>query len=172
MTNKNEKQKWNAPTAITVHPRTRNQGYEGKADWSIIRDVKNSVTIPVIGNGDILSCFDAEKMIRETRCDAVMIGRGVLGNPWLIKECVEYLESHKIPAKRTVSDVINMIEHHLDNLLATKPYKVAVLEMRTHIAWYLKGVSGAAKIKEMVNREQNLEKVIEILNKTISMGNN
>ena len=149
--------------AITVHPRTRNQGYEGKADWSIIRDVKNSVTIPVIGNGDILSCFDAEKMIRETRCDAVMIGRGVLGNPWLIKECVEYLESHKIPSKRTVSDVINMIEHHLDNLLATKPYKVAVLEMRTHIAWYLKGLHNGKELKQEIFKTTTKEEIMTLL---------
>ena len=80
-------------SAITVHPRTRSQGYSGKADWSIIKAVKEAVSIPVIGNGDILSCYDAKKMMEETRCDAIMIGRGVLGNPWLIRECIEYLES-------------------------------------------------------------------------------
>lgn len=150
-------------SAITVHPRTRNQGYSGKADWSIIREVKQNVSIPVIGNGDILSCFDAEKMIRETKCDAVMIGRGVLGNPWLIKECVDYLEEHKLPKERTVSDVINMIEHHLDNLLATKPYKVAILEIRSHIAWYLKGMHNGKELKQEIFKTNTKEEIMSLL---------
>ncbi len=149
--------------AITVHPRTRNQGYSGKADWSIIRTVKQCVSIPVIGNGDILSCFDAEKMIKETNCDAVMIGRGVLGNPWLIKECVDYLEYRKLPQKRTVIDIVNMIEHHLDNLLKTKPYKVAILEIRSHIAWYLKGMHNGKELKQEIFKTNTKEEIMKLL---------
>ena len=150
-------------SAITVHPRTRNQGYSGSADWNVIREVKKNVSIPVIGNGDILSCFDAEKMIRETKCDAVMIGRGVLGNPWLIKECVDYLENHKLPKTKTVTDIINMIEKHLDNLLVTKPYKVAILEIRSHIAWYLKGLHNGKELKQEIFKTNTKEEIMNLL---------
>ena len=84
-------------SAITLHARTRAQGYSGKARWEYIKQVKENVSIPVIGNGDVKTCFDAKRMILETGCDAVMIGRGVLGNPWLIRDCVEYLESGSVP---------------------------------------------------------------------------
>lgn len=87
----------NGASAITVHARTRAQGYSGKADWNIIKKVVDAVNIPVIGNGDVISCYDAKRMLDETGCSAVMIGRGLLGNPWLIKECVEYLDSGKLP---------------------------------------------------------------------------
>ena len=91
-------------SAITIHPRTRKQGYSGNADWNIIKEVKEIVNIPVIGNGDIKSCYDAKRMLEETNCDAIMIGRGVLGNPWLIRECVEYLENGTIPKETLVAD--------------------------------------------------------------------
>lgn len=101
-------------SAITVHPRTRAQGYSGQANWDIIRQVKENVTIPVIGNGDIKSCYDAKRMLEQTNCDMVMIGRAVLGNPWLIKETVDYLEYNIKPSKITYLDRLNMISKHID----------------------------------------------------------
>ena len=136
-------------SAITVHPRTRKQGYSGKADWNIIKDVKKAVNIPVIGNGDINSCYDAKRMIDFTNCDAVMIGRGALGNPWLIKQCVEYLDSGKLPSEVTLIEKIDMIKRHLELLLLTKPYKIAMLEIRSHAAWYLKGMKNSNEIKNL-----------------------
>src|SRR5574344_1699853 len=136
--------------AITVHPRTRAQGYSGKADWNIIKEVKQNVSIPVIGNGDVKSCYDARVMLDETGCDAVMIGRGVLGNPWLIKECVEYLENGKIPIPVSMDEKINMLKKHLDLLASIKNDKVAVLEIRSHAAWYLKGLPKAMDVKNNI----------------------
>ena len=119
----------NGASAITVHARTRAQGYAGKADWNIIKEVVNAVDIPVIGNGDVVSCYDAKKMLDETGCSAVMIGRGLLGNPWLIKECVEYLESGKLPEVIDYNEKIDMMEYHLNKLCEDKTEKQAVLEI-------------------------------------------
>lgn len=136
--------------AITVHPRTRSQGYSGKADWNIIKEVKENVNIPVIGNGDVKSCYDAKRMLEMTNCDAVMIGRGALGNPWLIKECIDYLEKGIEPREITISEKLNMIRKHLNYLMKIKPEKVAVLEMRGHAAWYLKGVPNTSELKKKI----------------------
>ena len=137
-------------SAITVHPRTRAQGYSGNADWNIIKQVKENVSIPVIGNGDIKTCYDAKRMIDETHCDAVMIGRGVLGNPWLIKECVDYLEKGIEPSIITPEEKLDMIIHHLELLKSSKNEKVAILEMRSHAAWYLKGIKNTKELKEQI----------------------
>lgn len=136
--------------AVTIHPRTRSQGYSGNANWNIIKQVKENTSISVIGNGDIRSCYDAKKMLEETGCDAVMIGRGVLGNPWLIKECVEYIAEGILP--KTVSDLekLQMILHHLDQLSMWKEEKIAVLEMRSHAAWYLKKIPGTSELKKEI----------------------
>ncbi len=143
--------------AVAVHPRTRSQGYTGKADWSIIKQVKESVKIPVIGNGDVKSCYDAKRMMEETGCDAVMIGRGVLGNPWLIKECVDYLEKETIPTPISLEDRINMLERHFNLLLETKNDKLALLEIRSHAAWYLKGISGTSEYKNRLFQTKTKE---------------
>jgi len=135
-------------SAITVHGRTRAQGYSGNADWNIIKQVKENVKIPVIGNGDIKSCYDAKRMLEETNCDAVMIGRGVLGNPWLIKECLDYFEGKEI-TKPTNLEIINMVEKHLNYLLEFKEERVSILEMRTQIGYYLKGFNKEYKQKFM-----------------------
>ena len=149
--------------AICIHPRTRSQGYSGNADWNIIKQVKESVSIPVIGNGDIKSCYDAKRMLDETNCDAMMIGRGCLGNPWLIKQCVDYLELGVEPRGITKEDKLNMIDKHFDYLLKTKVEKVAVLEMRSHIEWSLKGIPGAAKVKDDIFKTKDINKIKQIL---------
>ena len=152
-------------SAIAVHARTRSQGYSGKADWNIIKEVKETVKIPVIGNGDIFTCYDAKRMIDETNCDFVMIGRGSLGNPWLIKECVDYLEKGIEPKEVNFSEKIDMIKKHLDLLRKTKNDKLALLEIRTHIAYYLKGLKNSSEVKNMIFKTKSFEEIYEILNK-------
>ena len=151
-------------SAITVHGRTRSQGYSGSVDLDIIKKVKEAVSIPVIGNGDITSVESAERMLAYTGCDAIMIGRGVLGNPWLMKEIITYLDTGKIIAKPSYEDKINMCFHHLDYLLKIKDEKVAVLEMRSHAAWYLKGLPRAQSVKNEIFRTKTSEELKNILN--------
>lgn len=150
-------------SAITIHARTRAQGYSGKADWNIIKQVKENVNIPVIGNGDIKTCYDAKRMIEETNCDAVMIGRGCIGNPWLIKETVEYLENNKVITKPTSLDRINMILEHLDRLIKTKSEKQALLEIRTHIGYYLKTVPNSNELKNNIFKTKDINELKKIL---------
>jgi len=149
--------------AIAIHARTRSQGYSGKSDWNIIKKVKESVTIPVIGNGDVISCYDAKRMLDETGCDAVMIGRGVLGNPWLIKECVEYLENEKVPNEVTASDKLDMLKRHYELLLQDKCEKLALLEIRSHAIWYLKGMKGGAKVKNEICSAKSSDDIFKII---------
>ncbi|MDO5849497.1 MAG: tRNA dihydrouridine synthase DusB [Methanobrevibacter sp.] len=125
-------------SAIAVHPRTRDQGYSGKADWSIIKDVKEELSIPVIGNGDVKSCYDAKRMIDETKCDAVMIGRGVLGNPWLIKECINYLDEGIEPEKISIEEKISVIKRHVELFLNDNDEDIAMRRMRNPVSNYLK----------------------------------
>lgn len=153
----------NGASAITVHARTRAQGYAGKADWNIIKEVVNAVDIPVIGNGNVVSCYDAKKMLDETGCSAVMIGRGLLGNPWLIKECVEYLESGKLPEVIDYNEKIDMMEYHLNKLCEDKTEKQAVLEIRNHLLNYLKGLPENKEVKNQVCRCKSRLEIIKIL---------
>lgn len=150
-------------SAITVHARTRAQGYSGKADWNIIKEVVQNVSIPVIGNGDVLSCYDAERMLDETGCAAVMIGRGLLGNPWLIKECKNYLENGLEPVKISYNEKLDMMEYHLNKLCEDKSERQAVLEMRMHLLNYLKGMPDASNIKNLVCKGKRREEIINIL---------
>lgn len=150
-------------SAICVHPRTRSQGYSGKSNWEIIKEVKNNVTIPVIGNGDIKSYSDAKRMLEETGCDAIMIGRGVLGNPWLIKECVEYIDNGNIISRPTNLEKIDMCLHHLDYLSQLKDEHIACMEIRSHIAWYIKGMPLSNEIKNKIFSLSNLNDIIQVL---------
>lgn len=134
---------------IAIHARTRSQGYSGKANWSIIKQVKENVSIPVIGNGDIKTIYEAKKMLDETKCDAIMIGRATLGNPWFIKECVEYIENNKIIDPPTNIEKIDMIEYHYELLKKYTSEKQALLEIRMHALWYIKGLPS---IKEYKNK--------------------
>jgi len=152
-------------SAITIHGRTRSQGYSGVVDLDIIKAVKENVSIPVIGNGDIISIESAEKMLSYTGCDAIMIGRGVLGNPWLMKKLVTYFDSGEIINEPTYEEKVNMCFHHLNYLLQIKNEKIGILEMRTHIAWYLKGMPNATSIKNECFKAKTKEDLEKILNK-------
>ncbi len=149
--------------AIAIHARTRSQGYSGRADWNIIKQVKENVSIPVIGNGDILSCYDAKRMLEETGCDAVMIGRGVLGNPWLIRDCVNYLEKGEEPTFVSAKEKLEMMLRHLELLQKTKLERVAVLEMRSHAAWYLRGIKGTSELKNQIFQTKTAQEFKELI---------
>ena len=151
-------------SAICIHPRTRSQGYSGKADWNIIKMVKDNVSIPVIGNGDIKTVYDAKRMLDETGCDLIMIGRGVLGNPWLISDINHYLEDGTLPKEKTYKEKINICLKHIDYLSKIKPEKLVCLEIRNHVAWYLKGLKNSNNIKEKVYKATKVCDIITILN--------
>ena len=150
-------------SAITVHARTRKQGYSGKADWNIIKQVKEAVSIPVIGNGDVTTPELAKKMLDETNCDAVMIGRGILGNPWLIRDCVSYLKDGTIKSPPTNEEKIAMMKKHYELLLNDKPEKVANLEIRSFILYYLKGMPKNKEIKNKICQSKNSEEMFKII---------
>ena len=149
--------------AISLHGRTRVQMYEGKADWDIIRQVKEAVNIPVIGNGDVTSPELAEKMLEETGVDAVMIGREALGNPWMIYRTVHYLETGELIDEPEVDDKVEIALLHLRRLVDLKGEKVGVMEMRKHASWYLKGVRGNGKARKALNQAETEAEMIEIL---------
>ena len=150
-------------SAICVHPRTRSQGYSGKADWSVIKAVKEAVNIPVIGNGDVKTPEDVVRMLEETSCDAVMIGRGILGNPWLIKNAINLLEGREIEEVSPL-DRVDMCLKHLENLKEVKNEKTACLEIRNHIGWYFKGIKDANVVKNKIYQTSNIHDIIDILN--------
>lgn len=149
--------------AICIHPRTRSDGYKGQADWDIIKQVKQNVTIPVIGNGDIRTIYDAKKMLEMTGCDAIMIGRGCLGNPHLIKQVVAYLNDGTIIPALPYEQRIDLCLRHFHYLLEIKPEKVAVQEIRSHALWYLKGLPKASEIKKEIMKTKTKEEFITAL---------
>ncbi len=153
----------NGASAIAIHARTRSEGYSGKANWDIIKEVKENVNIPVIGNGDITSPKLAKKMLDETGCDAVMIGRGALGNPWIFKRCLEYLKSGKIITEPSNIEKIEMIREHYNLLKEDKNEHIALLEIRTHALYYLKGMPESKIYKERICKTKNKEELFNIL---------
>lgn len=150
-------------SAVAVHGRTKTQMYTGKADWSVIRDVKNAVSIPVIGNGDVLTPEDAKRMLLETGCDAVMVGRGVLGNPWAVKQMVDYLETGTYEATISAKERHAILLKHMDRLIENHGERNAILEMRTHAAWYLKGLRNATYAKQAVVNAKTRDELMAIL---------
>lgn len=149
--------------ALSIHARTRAQGYSGKADWNIIKEVVKNVSIPVIGNGDVQTCYDAKKMLDDTKCSAVMIGRALMGNPWLIKECVDYLDKGALPKKVGFNEKIDMMEYHLNKLIENTSESQAVLEIRGHLLNYLKGLPENKEIKNNICKCKSSEEIIKIL---------
>ena len=152
-------------SAIAIHPRTRSQGYSGNADWSLIKKVKDAVNIPVIGNGDIKTIYDAKRMLEETSCDAVMIGRATIGNPWFIKECVEYIENNNEISKPSYMDRLNMILRHYELIKKNEGERKAILEIKTHALAYLKYIPKTKELKVEIATSKNEEEFLNCINK-------
>lgn len=149
--------------AVSVHGRTREQLYTGQADWNIIKEVKQSVGIPVIGNGDVVTPEDARRMLELTGCDGVMIGRGALGNPWMLYRTIQYLQTGELVADPSAEEKIKIAILHMDRLVAMRGEHIAVREMRKHLAWYLKGLRGSARIKDEIMEETRRDEMVKIL---------
>ena len=150
-------------SAIAVHGRTREQYYSGKADWDIIKEVKQNVSIPVIGNGDVFEVKDAINMLNKTNCDAIMIGRGAQGNPWIFKRINHYMQTGEILPGPTLEEKIDTAMKHLKLAVQEHGEYVAVREMRKHIAWYLKGLRNSAKVRDEINKIESYEEVVNKL---------
>ena len=147
---------------ITVHGRTREQQYSGTAVWNVIEEVKDSVSIPVYGNGDIFTYEDALRRMKETDVDGIMIGRGSLGNPWLFRQIRQAMKG-QIPDEVTLKERSDMIRHHYQKMLETRPEKIAIREMRKHIGWYIHGLRGSAKVRNAVNHCEKSGDVFALL---------
>ncbi len=149
--------------AITIHARTRAQGYSGKANWDYIKLVKQSVSIPVIGNGDVTSVDEAKEMFERTNCDAIAIARGAIGNPFIFRELNAYFNENKILEKPSNKEIFDTIKYHYELLEKLKGEHIALLEMRTHIPAYIKGKPNSSYIKDACNKEKEMNNVFKIL---------
>lgn len=150
-------------SAIAVHGRTREQYYSGKADWDIIRAVKEAVSIPVIGNGDVVTPEDAKRMLDETGCDGVMIARAARGNPWIFREIKSYLETGKVPERPSKIEIFDMILRHARMAIEDKGEYAAIHEMRKHVAWYTYGYQHSASLRRRVNEVETFEELKALL---------
>ena len=148
---------------VAVHGRTREQYYSGAADWEVIRQVKEAVKIPVIGNGDIFHAQDAARMLEETGCDGVMVARGAKGNPWIFREIYQYLETGQAAPRPSVEEIREMILRHGRMLAEYKGENVAMREMRSHMAWYTKGMKHSASLRCEINQVETLEGLAALL---------
>lgn len=153
--------------AVAVHGRTREQYYSGKADWDIIRQVKEAVSIPVIGNGDIFTPEDAERMLEETGCDGIMVGRGAKGNPWLFRQICHYLDTGERLEPPSGSEIREMILRHSRMLTEYKGELAAMREMRGHMAWYTKGMPHSAALRSEINQVETFEGLAELLDRRL-----
>lgn len=153
--------------AVAVHGRTREQYYSGKADWDIIRQVKEAVSIPVIGNGDVTSGEKAVAMRQETGCDGVMIGRGAQGNPWIFQELVEYDRTGILPGRPSKEEIKETMLRHARLQIEFKGDYLGIREMRKHVAWYTKGMEGSAKLRDAINQVESYEELQELLDERI-----
>ena len=151
-------------SAITVHPRTRQDRYDIPADWSLIKQVKEELSIPVIGNGDIWTCYDAKRMLDDTGCDAIMIGRAIRGNPWLVKQCIDYIDDGIEPETVSAHEKIAMAKKHAELLIDLKGDEVAIPEMRSHAAYYLKNLPGSFEVKPLIFKANTKDELFTILN--------
>ena len=142
--------------AVTVHGRTKVQGFSGSADWSMIKDVKDSVGIPVIGNGDVHVARDAKRMMEETGCDGVMIGRAIQGYPWIFREAKQYLETGIVPPPPTIEERKTVMVRHLEDMVKLVGENVGVREMRKHLCWYTKGLHNGADFRTRINHLSNV----------------
>jgi len=150
-------------SAITVHPRTRHQRYDIPADWSIIKDIKEELSIPVIGNGDIRTCYDAKAMLDFTGCDAVMIGRGILGNPWIVKQCIDYIDKGIEPQRVSSKEKLDMFKRHSQMIIEDYEDKVLMHKLRTNAAYYMKNLHGSQEIKKKIFQTSTKEELFELL---------
>ncbi len=153
----------NGASAVAVHGRTREQFYSGKADWDIIKEVKNAVSIPVIGNGDIVTPEDAKRMFDYTGCDAIMVGRGAQGNPWIFKRIIHYMETGEILPEPTAKERVEKALRHAKMLIEYKGEYIGVREMRKHLSWYIKGCSGASELRGLINTAESYEEMEKLL---------
>ena len=149
--------------AVAVHGRTREQYYSGKADWDIIRQVKEAVSIPVIGNGDVTSPQKADELVRQTGCDGIMVARGAQGNPWIFSEMIHWEETGELPSRPDKDEIRKMMLRHARLQLEYKGEFCGIREMRKHVAWYTKGLKGASRMREKVNAVESLEELENLL---------
>ncbi len=152
-------------SAITIHGRTKTQMYSGKADWNIIKEVKNSVKIPVIGNGDVTTAYDCVRMYEETGCDLVMIGRGSYGRPWIFKQIRDYIEKNIRPVEPDIDFKLDIMKEHIELIVKNEGEYVGMKEARKHASWYIKGVQNAAKYRNSCGQLASIDDLYRLIEK-------